>query len=308
MTTQLIAGAGLVGAFVLATTLEPWFQTWAGNRAESANVLQVALGDARKLLARQLFIQADVYFHSGYYPSIFDRKPDGEIHVASAVNAGSVHAAPGGASVHDDMPDFLGQPRDWLDAFSRSFFPTNHAHLGHAEEPGGHGNHDGHDPESGTQDGGGNAREILPWLRLAADMDPEQAQTYVIAAYWLRSKVNRPDEAEQFLREGMQANPGNEEILFELGRIYSENRHDTVRARNVWEMALKNWRLHTAGQPEVNLLTGAMILGHLAKLEENERHYDRALGYLRELAGFSPNQAAIQKWIADVRSKRGAAK
>jgi len=37
------------------------------------------LGDGRRLFANHFFIMADVYFHSGYYPSVFDRnapKPD----------------------------------------------------------------------------------------------------------------------------------------------------------------------------------------------------------------------------------------
>jgi len=38
--------------------------------------------------------------------------------------------------------------------------------------------------------------------------------------------LNRPDQAEAFLREGLRNNPANCEILFELGRIYHESNHD----------------------------------------------------------------------------------
>ena len=34
---------------------------------------QVLLGDGRKLFANHFFVKADVSFHSGYYPSIFDQ-------------------------------------------------------------------------------------------------------------------------------------------------------------------------------------------------------------------------------------------
>ena len=30
------------------------------------------MGDSRRLFANQFFVEADVYFHSGYYPTIFD--------------------------------------------------------------------------------------------------------------------------------------------------------------------------------------------------------------------------------------------
>ncbi len=84
-----------------------------------------------------------------------------------------------------------------------------------------------------------NEREILPWLRLAADMDPQKIETYTVGAYFLRKHLNRPEEAEAFLREGLRNNPDSYEILFELGRLYNENDHDTDRARNVWQLALK---------------------------------------------------------------------
>ena len=43
------------------------------KRGESDNVLNVLLGDGRRLFANHFFVQADVSFHSGYYPSIFDQ-------------------------------------------------------------------------------------------------------------------------------------------------------------------------------------------------------------------------------------------
>lgn len=311
MTPQLILGAGLVSAFALSAALEPWHQTWAGNRAGSANILQVALGDARKLFAKQFFVQADVYLHSGFYPSMFDRQSGNEGSAVSAVIGGVSPARDGEHQEHRDLPEFLGKPKDWIDAFGRSFYPTKHLHLGDKQEAQEHPEQDGHDHaehDPGAESGSGAAREILPWLRLSATLDPEQPQTYLVAAYWLRKVLNKPDEAERFLREGLQANPGHEEILFELGSISAEHRHDPARARNLWELALKNWRAHQAGQPETNILAGAQILGRLAKLEEEQGNRDRALLHLRELAIISPNKAAIQKWIAELEAKPSAGK
>ena len=61
-------------SLALVTSLEPWFQSWQGNRAQSADLLAVLLGDARRAFANHFFIKADAYFHSGYYPSIFDNR------------------------------------------------------------------------------------------------------------------------------------------------------------------------------------------------------------------------------------------
>jgi hypothetical protein len=40
---------------------------------DSGSILKVLLGDSRRLFANHFFVQADVSFHSGYYPTIFDR-------------------------------------------------------------------------------------------------------------------------------------------------------------------------------------------------------------------------------------------
>ena len=72
-------------------------------------------------------------------------------------------------------------------------------------------------------------------------MDPQQIDTYTVASYWLRTTLNQPDEALAFLREGWRANPKSYEILYELGEVFYENRHDPARARNVWELGLRYW-------------------------------------------------------------------
>jgi hypothetical protein len=43
-------------AVSLSTSIEPWFQNWQGNRTKSANALQIALGDGRRLFANQTVI------------------------------------------------------------------------------------------------------------------------------------------------------------------------------------------------------------------------------------------------------------
>ncbi len=284
-------------AFSLGTMLEPWFQTWQGNRASSANVLQVALGDSRRLFARQVYVKADAYFHKGYYPTIYDNQAGFEkSHIQDSTEP--THHP----DEHEEAEDFLGKPKDWIDGFSRHFFPSRHTHLG--ESAGGHTPGQPHAPgEPGESKGHtadapeGEAREILPWLRLSADLDPQRAETYVVASYWLRSKLNKVTEAEQFLREGLQANPGECEILFELGRIYYENRHDPTRARNVWELAAKNWREGEGQKLEPNIFVYARILNYLALLEREQKNHARAIEHYTALRAISPNQEAIQDWI-----------
>lgn len=275
-----------VGAFTLATILAPGLRQWS-NRKSSRSVLASLMGDSRRLFANHFFIQADVYLHSGYYPSIFD---SADFHNAAAEAAVGLesHDSHEHEEHHDEEHDdheehnFLGQPRNWIDAFGRHFFPSKHTHLGEDGE------------------GIGAVREILPWIKLSAELDPEHVESYTVAAYWLR-QMNKNIEALQFLREGLRANPGSYEILFELGRCYEE-RSDSERARNLWELALRRWQDQEASQEEPNHLMLAQILTHLIRLEAHANRRDQAVVYLEMLKHISPNPQAVQKRIEEVQA------
>jgi tetratricopeptide (TPR) repeat protein len=143
-------------------------------------------------------------------------------------------------------------------------------------------------------------RELLPWLKLSAEIDPHCVESYVVTAYWLRRELKKTAEAEQFLRDGLRANPDSAEIYFELGRIHEEHHRDFERARNLWEVALKKWDKTEAVQPEPNIFIAAQILSHIAKLEEDHGDLTRAIRHLQALAVISPNAVSVRKWMEDV--------
>lgn len=278
----------LTVCFSLGVVLQPRSFSWRGQRAQADTMLKVLLGDGRRLFANHFFIKADVYLHSGYYPSIFDQaKLQCEDHLKGHDDhAGEPHPATTDADHeahdhHHDQPDILGQPKDWLDRFGRKFRITEHTHLS----------------------GGGLEREVLPWLKLSAELDPQQVDTYVVAAYWLRSKLGKVAEAEAFLRDGLRANPDSHEILFELGRLFDQDRKDTARARNVWELALRKWAKNEADKPEPDKLMLDRILVNLARLEEREGNYRKALDYLRRLKTVSLFPELIERQIQELQLK-----
>jgi tetratricopeptide (TPR) repeat protein len=119
----------------------------------------------------------------------------------------------------------------------------------------------------------------------------------------LRDSLGRVDEAEQFLRDGLRANPGHPELLFELGRIFREARKDHDRARNVWELALRKWRQLDAATREDQRFLHAQMLGQLADLEHNAGRYAEAAVYWRELLPLSPYKDSIQKWLTEAESR-----
>ncbi len=179
----------------LATELAPDFNALAAKSGEETSPLAMLLGDSRRLFANQFFTMADAYFHSGYYPTIFDhRKTGAESHLDVATHEDDTASKPGQAEPDDD-DNFMGAPRDWIEKFGRHFIPTVHTHLQTS-----------------------NVREILPWLKLSAELDPNRIDTYVTASYWLRTRLTNYDDAEKFVREGLHANPDSHELYLELGR------------------------------------------------------------------------------------------
>ena len=263
-------------AFTLATGLALTADNWS-TRAKSDNLFGMLFGDGRKLFANHFFTMADVYFHSGYYPSIFDKNAEEQKEIIAASHGKN-------ESEEDEKnEDFLGKPRDWIDAFGRNFRITQHTHLEHHDE-----------------------REILPWLRLAADLDPQKTETYTVGAFFLREHLNRPDQAEAFLREGLRNNPDSYEILFELGRVYHDGYHDFDRARNVWQLGVKKFLTQPARKQKDDKLIFEELVVSLAHLEDEAGNYGPAIDWFRTAQKVSPAPDALQQQIDGIRKKMAA--
>lgn len=308
-TYVLLLAALLVAGFGMAARLEPQFQAWRGSRA-TGDFFTVALGDSRRVFANSFYVKADAYYHSGYYPTMFDDNTAFQTtHMAE--DTGAVASKNQG-----DEHGFLGPVRNWIDGFGRHFSPNRHTHL---------------DEGGPAHDLGGSekVREILPWLKLAADLDPENVQTYTVAAYWLRQRMNNVAEADAVLHEGLRNCPGSYDILFELGRLYAESYHDRERARNVWQAGVRQWlkldpTLPTAKQPVSQLVTlwlarplllvpkqkddrliMEQLTTHLAKLEEDAGNLTQAIQWLQAGQRASITPGVLQKRIDDLNYKLG---
>lgn len=302
MNPWLILGFLVTLVFTFSTWLQPRAASWTGGR-DSDHLMKVLLGDGRKILANHMFVQADVYFHSGYYPSVFDQKnaPTNSAHMTEAEpgheeesegheEPGHVHSESCQHGSHDGHEDahekemaFLKEPKDWIESFGRRFMITEHKHLE-----------------------GGKEREMLPFLKLSAELDPQRVDTYTVAAYWLSRTLGKPDQAEEFLRQGLKANPRSYEILFELGRLSYDSRKDPVRARNLWSAAADHWNEQEPQKEKPNLFALDQILVNLARLEEKEGNYSQAIHWLEVAIAkdASPNPDALKKQIEELKAKQ----
>ncbi|HWD92101.1 MAG TPA: hypothetical protein VG938_07100 [Verrucomicrobiae bacterium] len=271
--------------FSLVAWLQPRYEARTGGAQASGNVLADLLGDGRKMVADYCYVEADVYFHSGYYPSVFDQARKQE-----ETDSDVTHPEEGNGQ---EEAGFMGKPLDWIERFGRHFEPRVHTHLQ-----------------------GDQIREILPWMKLSADLDPNRVQTYVVTAYWLRRRLNKPDEAEDFLRSGLKTNPHSPDLLYALGQIYLDNRKDYPHAKNLFLAALRCW--HEVEEPKpIKTETGEgqrnsflleQILGALAQEETDAGHLDQALQYLEQLKANASDPAGIQQQIDTLKAKINAGK
>jgi tetratricopeptide (TPR) repeat protein len=271
------------GAFTLATVLDPRLQGLRPKTGGDTGFMGALMGESRRLFANQFFVEADVYFHSGYYPTMFDaHETDLDVNVREPATPQAVPAS-GRRHEEEEGEGFLGRPRDWIEGFGRHFFPTEHTHLANVK-----------------------VREILPWLRLSADMDPHRIQTYLTASYWLRTTLNQPDEAERFLREGLRANTNSYELLLELGYVYDYNRKNFRVARHLFEEALQKWQEQDAAGLQPPPKARVEILDGLVRADEDDNDLRQLLVDLEALKAVSPHPDAIDKTIQETRAKLAA--
>jgi len=295
-TLWLLLIALLIFCLGLAANLQPRFKSLESSRRQPNNFFSLLLGDSSRIFANSFFVKADAYYHSGFYPTIFDNNAAFQTpHMAEDTGAVASHN-------QGEETGFMGPPRDWIDAFGRHFIPNRHTHL----------------DEGGPTDDlstSKEVREILPWLKLSAELDPENVKTYVVTAFWLRTKLNQIAEAEQVLREGLRHNPNDPQLLFELGRIYFENYHNPARARNIWEAALRSWARQEPGVPQSerlkmtnenfdNRFLFEQLQTYLAQLEENAGNLDEAIARWEQAKLASPTPDDIQKHIDELKAKR----
>lgn len=267
----------LVICFSLAAWLEPRHEARLDHGAPADSVLASFLGDGRQMVADIFYVQADVYFHSGYYPSVFDQARQAEEKDSDVSHPEETNAP--------TEEGFLGPPKDWIDRFSRHFRPARHTHL------------------KGQQ-----VAEMLPWMRLSADLDPHRIQTYIVTSYFLRNYLGKFHDAKLFLHAGLMANPKSTELRYELGQLYYQNYKDLPHARNVWLGALQSWNQVEAPKPlktetgegerDVHLL--GKILDGLANEELQAGRTNQAIEYFKEAKPTSPFPAQVQRRINEL--------
>lgn len=277
----------LILLLVICFSLAAWLQSRRDEMSRkdepSGSMLGTLLGDGRQMVSDYFYTQADVYLHSGYYPSIFDQARKQE-------EADSDVSHPEEEHSEKEEKGFMGEPLDWIDRFSRHFKPDRHTHLP-----------------------GEKVEEMFPWLKLSVELDPHRIQTYLVTVYWLRGRLHKSAEAEDFIRDGLRANPHSPDLLFTLGQIYLEDRQDYPNAKNLFLAALRCWHERDDPKPEKSdtgetrdYLLLERILGGLVQDELAAGHPSQALEYMKTLKANASDPEGVQKQIDELQAKINA--
>jgi len=89
--------------------------------------------------------------------------------------------------------------------------------------------------------GAGGIKEIMPWLELSIKADPQNLDSYLVAAFWLYSGAKRPDLALNVLREAQFNIPFSYRVRMEKGRILLQT-GDYKGALQAYDAALNIWQ------------------------------------------------------------------
>ena len=171
------------------------------------DILYRVLGDTRRIFSDYSFARADEYFHGGIKPK--DKNECEQIdHMLE-------HQADEHADVHHHHEHRHRKDRKAVTTSKWNILPYigevidihKHIHL-HGEEE----------------------KELLPWFYYAVRLSPENINAYVIGGYWIGRRLDRPDEAIRFLKEGVVHNPDAWEIYAQLGQIYFLDKKDYAQA------------------------------------------------------------------------------
>ncbi len=116
------------------------------------------------------------------------------------------------------------------DYFHASVTPEEHEmiHPGHPEHLHGHTN------SSRTLS---HDADLMPLIEVVTKLDPQFLEAYRVGSWWLWKKLNAPQQAIDFLQEGLRNNPDRYELNYDLGLLYFHKLQDYSNAKIQFRLA-----------------------------------------------------------------------
>jgi tetratricopeptide (TPR) repeat protein len=229
-------------------------------------VLWQVMGEARSIISNLSLLQADLYFHGG-------------IGDACDEHEGSFTFIERGVD-HDHERYLHGEvthdvsPYNVLLRLFDEISVTEHIHLE-----------------------GDQLKEIVPWLYMASEADPNNVLAYTLTGYYLAYRLDRVEQAIAYLKKGLMNNPDSWEINGEIGRIYFQK----VKDYGASSRYLSRAKVLLEKAPHDKFQERA-ILAYLALSYERLGEEQKALPLYHRLDNLFPDQELYRKKMRQLRT------
>ena len=267
MKAALILAVFIFSTISLSSNIEKYnteFLEKKGCGDLDKDVLSRVFGELRTYLSSASYINADIYFHGGLYDFHEDCSLFAPGHISSHpekedyTHDGHVHG-------HHPQKETLNPLLKIADKIST----TEHRHISGNEE-----------------------KELLPWMLYSVKLNPKNEKAYVIGGYWLGMRLNKIDEAINFLHDGIKNNPESWDISLMLGEIYLIRLKDYQDARIYLEKARD-----LAESKKVDKFDMRSIYAFLAEAYDKTGHPEASLKIYEKLLKLFPGNAIIKKRV-----------
>ncbi|MFC1498010.1 tetratricopeptide repeat protein [Verrucomicrobiota bacterium] len=134
-----------------------------------------------------------------------------------------------------------------------------------------------------------NIKEIMPWLWLAIQSDPNNIEFYLVTTFWLAGDAKRPDIALEVLQEAQFNNPFNYEISLAKGQIFlKENK--IKEAKLAFDEGIAFWPSQFDPEGVYATYDKRTLLLYRAFICEAEGDNQNAIKALKEILKMFPEQ------------------
>ncbi len=149
--------------------------------------------------------------------------------------------------------------------------------------------------------GSSGIKEIMPWLDLSIRANPQNLESYLVAAFWLAGEANRKDLALDLLIKAQRNIPFSYQVQMEKGRLllHMGKHNEALQAFNA---ALAFWNKTANKKDHQALLDKAQILLYRGLLLEECGKIKAAISDFTDLRHISPESPQMNKRLSDLQA------
>jgi tetratricopeptide (TPR) repeat protein len=150
-------------------------------------------------------------------------------------------------------------------------------------------------------EGSSGIKEIMPWLDLSIKSNPQNMDSYLVAAYWMANGAKRPDLALGILNKAQQNLPYSYRPQLEKGRLFLKSGNHKA-AFNAFSACLAFWQKTANPDDRGDLLEKSRALLYRGLLYEESGQVDKAISDMEAMLDIIPAADEIRKRVHNLKN------